>query len=206
MGTSLGLTETTTEVSCLENLVVRSLLRYLAEPIVTALAFWMEFLMKVKSCSSSSGRTSVGIDFIANCIAVGAWVNLSQGLSPTGKDWLRRRVRASKYGAYDSAGVLGLVPVRETAPRWLTFAMKPFARRQLDSVSVAAAMSGKEAAIRWARAWGAGLDLGAKKCLEAWGRDEGAFISWFPSLTTSVAEAPLVYFFLLPGPEPAACA
>ena len=60
MGTSSGLTETTTEVACLDSLAARSLLRYLAEPIVTALALWMEFLMKVKSCSSSSGRTSVG--------------------------------------------------------------------------------------------------------------------------------------------------
>jgi len=49
MGTLSGLTETTTEVACLDSLVVRSLLRYLAEPIVTALALWMEFLMKVKS-------------------------------------------------------------------------------------------------------------------------------------------------------------
>jgi len=38
MGTSSGLKETTTEVACLDSLVVRSLLRYLAEPIVTALA------------------------------------------------------------------------------------------------------------------------------------------------------------------------
>ena len=67
-------------------------------------------------------------------------------------------MRASKYGAYDSAGVFGLVPVRETAPRLLTFAMKPFGRRQLESVRVAAAMSGKEAAMRWARVWGAELD------------------------------------------------
>jgi len=63
-------------------------------------------------------------------------------------------VRASKYGAQDSAAVSGLLPVRETAPRGLTLAMKPFGRRQLDSVRVAAAMSGKEAAIGSARAWG----------------------------------------------------
>jgi len=44
--------------------------------------------------------------------------------------------------------MLGLVPVRERATRLLTFAMKPFGRRQLDSVRVAAAMSGKEAAMR----------------------------------------------------------
>jgi len=47
VGTSSGLTQTTTEVACLESLAARSLLRYLAEPIVTALALWMEFLMKI---------------------------------------------------------------------------------------------------------------------------------------------------------------
>ena len=76
----------------------------------------------------------------------------------------------------------------------------------MDSVRVAAAMSGKEAAMCWARAWGAGFDLGAKKCLEARGRDDGAFITLFPSLATSVAEALFVFFFLFPGQEPAACA
>jgi len=96
-------------------------------------------------------------------------------------------VRTSKYGAYDFAGVLGLVPVMETGPLLLTFAMKPFGRRELESVRVAACMSGKEAAMRWAWAWGAGLDLGAKKRLEAWGRDDGDFISLFPSLAISVA-------------------
>jgi len=44
--------------------------------------------------------------------------------------------------------VLGLVPVREMVPQLLTFAMKPLGRRQLDSVSVAAAMSEKVAAMR----------------------------------------------------------
>jgi len=61
MGTSSGLTETTTEVACLETLEAQSLLRYLAKPIVTALALWMDFLMKVKRCSSSSARMWVGI-------------------------------------------------------------------------------------------------------------------------------------------------
>jgi len=60
--------------------------------------------------------------------------------------------------------------------------------------------------MRWARAWGAGLDLGAKKRLEACGRDAGGFISLSPSLATSVAEVPFVFFFFFPGPEPAACA
>jgi len=42
--------------------------------------------------------------------------------------------------------------------------------------------------MRVARAWGAGLDLGAKKRLEAWGRDDGVFILLPPSLATSVAD------------------
>jgi len=62
MGTSSGLTETITEVACLESLAVRSLLRYLAEPIVTSLAFWIDFLMQVTSGSSSSGSTMVRIE------------------------------------------------------------------------------------------------------------------------------------------------
>ena len=62
MGTSSGLTETTTEVACVESLAARSLLRYLAEPIVTALALWIEFLMKVKSWWLSSRRMWVGIE------------------------------------------------------------------------------------------------------------------------------------------------
>jgi len=62
MGTPSGLTETTTKVACLDSLAARSMLRYLAAPIVTAFVLWMAFLMKVKSGSSSSGRTSVGIE------------------------------------------------------------------------------------------------------------------------------------------------
>jgi len=60
--------------------------------------------------------------------------------------------------------------------------------------------------MRWARAWGAGLDLEAQKRLEAWGRDDGVFISLSPSLATSVAEVFFVPRFFVPGPEPAACA
>ena len=67
-------------------------------------------------------------------------------------------------------------------------------------------MSGKEAAMREARAWGAGLDLGAKKALEASGRDDGVFISLLPSLATSVAEVPFVFLLFFHGPEPAPCA
>jgi len=79
---------------------------------------------------------------------VGALVNVSQGLSSMGKDRWRRRVRAGKYRVYDSAGVLGSVLVRETAPRFLTLAMKPVGRKQFESVRVAAAIWEKAAVMR----------------------------------------------------------
>jgi len=62
MGMSWRITETTTEVASLESPAARSLLRYLSEPLVTAVALLMEFLIKVKSCSSSSGKMWVGIE------------------------------------------------------------------------------------------------------------------------------------------------
>ena len=96
--------------------------------------------------------------------------------------------------------------MRKTAPRLLTLAMKALGRRQLESVREAAAMAGKAAALRSARACGAGSVLAAKKCLEAKGREEGDFILLTPPLSTSAAEVFFVFFFLLPGPEPAACA
>jgi len=100
--------------------------------------------------------------------------------------------------------VFGLVPVRETAPGLLTFAMKNFGRRELESVRVAAALSGKGVAIRGAWAWGVGSDLRAKKRLEAKGRDDRAFISLFPSLAISVAKAFFLPCFPFPRPQPAA--
>jgi len=60
--------------------------------------------------------------------------------------------------------------------------------------------------MRWARAWGAGLDPEAKNRLEAGGRDDWVFISQSPSLATSVAEVLFVPRFFFPGAEPAACA
>ena len=94
---------------------------------------------------------------------------------------------------------MGLVPVRVTVPRLLTFAIKPFRRGQLDWVRVAAAMSGKVAAMRCERAWGARLYLAAKKPLEAKGRDNGVLISLSTSLATTLAEASFVFRFLFPG-------
>jgi len=59
MQTSSGLTKTTTQVACLVSLAAGSLSRYLAAPIVTAFALWVDLLMKGKSYSSLSGRTSI---------------------------------------------------------------------------------------------------------------------------------------------------
>ena len=104
-------------------------------------------------------------------------------------------MRASKYGVQDSAGMEGSVRVSETAPQLLTLAMKPFGRRQLESERVAAAMSGKVAAMRCAKAWGAGLVLLAKKAIEAKGSDDGVFLSLSPSVAISVAEVLFPFFF-----------
>ena len=73
--TSSGSTETTTEVACLDILAARSLLRYLAALISTTFALRMDDLRKGSSWSSSSGRTSMGTECIASCIAVGAREN-----------------------------------------------------------------------------------------------------------------------------------
>jgi len=92
---------------------------------------------------------------MASCTAVGARTRVHQGLSPTGKDWLRALVREAKYGAYDPAGVALSVTVREIASHGLTVAEKPRVRRQLDSRRKRAPMSGKVAAIDGASGCGA---------------------------------------------------
>jgi len=53
---------------------------------------------------------------------------------------------------------------------------------------------------------GSGVGSSSEKCLETKGRDDGVFISLFPSLATSVAEAPFVFHFFFHRPEPAGCA
>ena len=96
---SSGSTETTTEVACLDILAARSLLRYLAALILTAFALRIDDLRKGNNWSSSPGRTSIGMECIASCTAVGARENGSQGEDPVEYDWLRRRMMSSKYGA-----------------------------------------------------------------------------------------------------------
>jgi len=49
------------------------------------------------------------------------------------------------------------------------------------------------------------VDPEAKNRLQAWGTDDGLFISLSPSLATSVAEVLFVHHCFFPGPEPAAC-
>ena len=97
--TSSGSTETTTEVPCFDILASRSLLRYLAALISSAIALRIDVLRKGNNSSSSSGRMSIVTECFASCIAVGARENGSQGEDPVGYDWLRHRVIASKYGA-----------------------------------------------------------------------------------------------------------
>jgi len=58
--------------------------------------------------------------------------------------------------------------------------------------------------MRSARAWRAGSVLAPNKRLEAKGRDDGGLMLLSPSLTTSGAEVFFVFFFFVPGPEPAA--
>ena len=115
-------------------------------------------------------------------------------------------MRVLKYEVYESAGVLGLVPVRETAPRLLTFAIKPLGRRQLESVRVAATMLERVAAMHCARAWRAGSVLVSNERFDAKGRDHWGFISLSPSLATSVPEILCFLLFFVLRPEPAACA
>jgi len=67
-------------------------------------------------------------------------------------------------------------------------------------------MSGKAAVMPCARACGTASLVAVKKRLEAKGREEGYFILFSPSLATSVAEVLFAFFFMVPWPEPAACA
>jgi len=97
------------------------------------------------------------------------------------------------------------VPVSDTAPRLLTLAMKPLGRRQLQSVRVTGGMSWRAADMHYETAWGAGLLLAVKKCLEAKGREDEGFPLLSPSLQTSVAKVLFVIFSLVPRPEPAPC-
>ena len=100
----------------------------------------------------------------------------------------------------------GSVPVRDTAPLSLTLAMKPWGRRQLDSVRAVAKMSGKVLVMRAARAWGMGVSLMAKKRREAKGSEVAGFQGSPTGLAISVTVA---YFPLYPlegQPAPAAWA
>jgi len=51
---------------------------------------------------------------------------------------------------------------------------------------------------------GSQVGSGGETHLEAKGRDHPGFVSLFPSLATSVAEASFVFRLFFPGPEPAA--
>src|SRR5712691_10855550 len=91
--TCWGSTVTTTEVACFVLREAPSGLRYRAERIGVALSLRIACLRYGKSSSSSWGRKRRGRAWIANCTAVGASTKVHQGLSPTGKAWLRALVR-----------------------------------------------------------------------------------------------------------------
>ena len=65
--------------------------------------------------------------------------------------------------------------MRDTAPLSLTLTLKPFGRRQLDSVRVVATMAGKVLVMRAARGWGERGSLMAKKRREVKGREVAVF-------------------------------
>ena len=98
---------------------------------------------------------------MANCRSVGASRKGSQGLSPTGKDWLSWWVRASKKGEYEAAATEVSITVWETAPLSLTKTLKLTGRPELASLETEAARSGQRIWMRSRSGWGAGKFLGA---------------------------------------------
>ena len=86
------------------------------------------------------------------------------------------------------------MPVRDTAPLSLTFALTPLGRRQLDSVRVAVTMSGKVLVMRAAWGWDKGVSLIAMKRREANGR-EVAGLEGSPAMAQLLGGFFLFFFF-----------
>ena len=78
---------------------VGSGLRYLAESMLTPLAFLMEVARLSKSSSESSRRYERGRECTVRWDLFGASLKGSPVEFPTGKDWLSLAVRAWKNGA-----------------------------------------------------------------------------------------------------------
>jgi len=86
--TSPGWTETTTEVAVLPSLELASGLRNLAARMQTSLELRIASARQGKSSLGSSGRKTMGREWIASWVSLGARRKGSQGESPTGKDLL----------------------------------------------------------------------------------------------------------------------
>ena len=84
-----------------------------------------------------------GSEYIPSWTEIGASLKGSQGLSPTGNDWLS--VSASKYGAYEAARTEVSTTIKVTEPLLLTMALSERGREQLASLRMEAARSGRRA-------------------------------------------------------------
>jgi len=161
VGTSLGLTETITEVADLPALDWGLGLRNLSERIWTFFELKTESARLGKSSSALVGRNTIGREWIASWSSLGARRQGRQGEFPTGKERLSGVVSASKYSAKAAARVVGSETWRVTEPLSLTLAVTERGRVQLASLRTRAAMLGKVAAMRRESGCSVGGDIGA---------------------------------------------
>ena len=86
VSTSCGMTVMATDMASLPSREVGSGLRYLADRMLTPLAFLTQVATLSKSASGSSGRYKIGREWIARWDSLGASLKGSHGELPTGKD------------------------------------------------------------------------------------------------------------------------
>jgi len=94
--TSLGCTETMTEVAVLPPLARASGLRNLAARMPTFLELRIDFTRRGKSSSGSSGIKAIGREWMVSWIWLEVRWKGGQGASPTGNDLFGWEERASK--------------------------------------------------------------------------------------------------------------
>jgi len=131
---------------------------------------------------------------------------VSQGLSPTGKEWFEVAGETIEIRGVGICWGVGVGARERYRASLVDLGDQALWEEPVRFGDGGGSYVGEGGSYAWGKAVGAGLDLAVKKGLEAQGRDNRAFIRLFPSLATSVAEAPFVLFFCLPGPEPVACA
>jgi len=94
IGTTLGWTETMTEVAVLPSLNRASGLRYLVARMHMFLELRIDSARHGKSSSGSSGRKAIESEWMASWASLGARRKRSQGDSPTGNNLLSGEERA----------------------------------------------------------------------------------------------------------------